>query len=229
MFIKTTALVALLGGASAWRGGDCHNATSKSSCDRVAACTWCVSAAVPSSCKTVAEAKSLPPAVFVCDKTKAPEERDQFLNLRTTARDLPTCISDLEAMIPDAEKIIADIKAGNYPQALADGMALLPEAEKAFTDCTSQEINLSEVFEEIGRFNLENFGAKYFNIDMESVSTCAGDILEMVPEAKMMAPLVIQGKPQVAIEQMPWAKAFKTIADCKNMVQKVSDEMLIIM
>jgi len=29
-------------------------------------------------------------------------------------------------MIPDAEKVIADIKAGNYDQALADGMALLP-------------------------------------------------------------------------------------------------------
>jgi hypothetical protein len=28
--------------------------------------------------------------------------------------DLPTCISDLEAMIPDVEKVIADFKAGNY-------------------------------------------------------------------------------------------------------------------
>jgi len=28
--------------------------------------------------------------------------------------DLPTCISDIEAAIPDVEKIIADFKAGNY-------------------------------------------------------------------------------------------------------------------
>jgi hypothetical protein len=27
--------------------------------------------------------------------------------------DLPTCISDIEALIPDVEKIIADFKAGN--------------------------------------------------------------------------------------------------------------------
>jgi hypothetical protein len=51
--------------------------------------------------------------------------------------DLPTCIADLEAAIPDVEKIIADFKAGNYDQALTDALALLPEAEKAYTDCLS--------------------------------------------------------------------------------------------
>lgn len=38
-------------------------------------------------------------------------------------------------MIAPVEKVIADIKAGNYPQALTDGMALLPDAEKALADC----------------------------------------------------------------------------------------------
>jgi hypothetical protein len=53
--------------------------------------------------------------------------------------DLPTCISDLEAMIPDVEKVIADFKAKNYEQALTDALALAPEAEKAVTDCLSSK------------------------------------------------------------------------------------------
>jgi hypothetical protein len=36
-------------------------------CDANAACTWCDSAAVPASCNTLEDAKSLPPAVFECD------------------------------------------------------------------------------------------------------------------------------------------------------------------
>jgi len=51
--------------------------------------------------------------------------------------DLPTCIADIEASLPDLEKVIADFKAGNYEQALTDGLALLPEVEKAYADCLS--------------------------------------------------------------------------------------------
>ena len=51
--------------------------------------------------------------------------------------DLPTCIADLESMIPGVEKVIADFKSGDYTTALADAMTLLPEAEKAYTDCTA--------------------------------------------------------------------------------------------
>jgi len=51
--------------------------------------------------------------------------------------DLPTCIADLEAAIPDVEKIIADFKAGNYTQALTDALALEPEVTKAYSDCLS--------------------------------------------------------------------------------------------
>ena len=52
-------------------------------------------------------------------------------------KDLPTCISDIEAMIPGVEGLIADIKAGNEAKALSDAMTLAPEAQKAYTDCTS--------------------------------------------------------------------------------------------
>eukprot|EP00245_Coleochaete_scutata_P012860 TRINITY_DN5046_c0_g1_i1.p1 TRINITY_DN5046_c0_g1~~TRINITY_DN5046_c0_g1_i1.p1 ORF type:complete len:138 (-),score=36.84 TRINITY_DN5046_c0_g1_i1:581-994(-) len=42
--------------------------SSKSACNKDAQCTWCTSAAVPSSCFPIRQAKHLPPAVFVCDK-----------------------------------------------------------------------------------------------------------------------------------------------------------------
>jgi len=51
--------------------------------------------------------------------------------------DLPTCITDIEGLIPEVEKIIADFKAGNESQALSDLLAMVPDAEKAYTDCTS--------------------------------------------------------------------------------------------
>jgi phage tail sheath gpL-like len=40
--------------------------------------------------------------------------------------DLATCISDIEAMIPGVEKVIADVKAGNESQALVDLLAMEP-------------------------------------------------------------------------------------------------------
>lgn len=63
--------------------------------------------------------------------------------------DLPTCIADLEAMLPGVESIIADFKAGNYDQALTDAMALLPDAEKAFTDCTASAKSVGGRFKTI--------------------------------------------------------------------------------
>jgi len=42
--------------------------TDQDSCDADDDCAWCVSAAVPSSCETLEDAKSLPPSVFACDK-----------------------------------------------------------------------------------------------------------------------------------------------------------------
>lgn len=40
----------------------------KGACDAADMCTWCTSAAVPSSCYTREQAKHLPSAVFKCDK-----------------------------------------------------------------------------------------------------------------------------------------------------------------
>jgi hypothetical protein len=60
--------------------------------------------------------------------------------------DLPTCISDIEALIPGVESVIADFKAGDYDKALSDGLALLPDAEKAASDCLAS----SHPFKRIG-------------------------------------------------------------------------------
>jgi len=49
-------------------------------------------------------------------------------------------------MIPDVEKVIADIKAGNDTQALTDLLALVPELQKAYTDCTSGAKNIGKKF-----------------------------------------------------------------------------------
>jgi hypothetical protein len=53
--------------------------------------------------------------------------------------DLPTCIADIEGLIPGVEKVIADVKAGNETQALVDLLALEAPATKAYTDCTSSK------------------------------------------------------------------------------------------
>lgn len=45
----------------------CRQYINQLSCDANTTCTWCKSAAVPSSCNTIADAKKLPPAVFSCD------------------------------------------------------------------------------------------------------------------------------------------------------------------
>lgn len=48
---------------------DCNDKyTTKTTCDADAACAWCTSAAVPAACNTLADARSLPPSVFTCDK-----------------------------------------------------------------------------------------------------------------------------------------------------------------
>jgi hypothetical protein len=63
----------------------------------------------------------------------------ESMNKLKHVQELPTCISDIEALIPDLEKVIADFKAGNYEQALTDGLAMLPDAEKAYSDCLSSD------------------------------------------------------------------------------------------
>jgi hypothetical protein len=51
----------------------CGSNTDQNSCDSVADCTWCKSAAVKSSCNSIEDAKSLPPSIFSCDKLQEEE------------------------------------------------------------------------------------------------------------------------------------------------------------
>lgn len=45
----------------------CDDIKDKKDCDN-AKCSWCLAGAVPPSCKTIDEAKALPPSIFQCDK-----------------------------------------------------------------------------------------------------------------------------------------------------------------
>merc|ERR1712032_961851 len=56
-------------------------------CDAVDTCTWCKSAAVPSACVDVENAKHLPPAVFACDEKTLAVEEDEC----GTKKDAATC------------------------------------------------------------------------------------------------------------------------------------------
>ncbi|KAG1698414.1 hypothetical protein DVH05_014956 [Phytophthora capsici] len=54
-------------GLSSGDEGSCHGFTTKDTCIKNH-CSWCICAAVPSSCYTAEEAEQLPPAIFQCDK-----------------------------------------------------------------------------------------------------------------------------------------------------------------
>ena len=44
----------------------CDKLADKDSCDK-GGCSWCEAGAVPDSCKTIEDAKALPPSIFQCD------------------------------------------------------------------------------------------------------------------------------------------------------------------
>jgi len=50
-------------------------------------------------------------------------------------KDLPTCIADIETLVQDGEKIVADYKAKNVTDAIAEIEAIVALIEKAKTDC----------------------------------------------------------------------------------------------
>ena len=62
---KSFAIAALVSATSAQE--KCTYGNQKE-CDADAGCAWCKSAAVPSSCNTLEDAKRLPAGVFICDK-----------------------------------------------------------------------------------------------------------------------------------------------------------------
>jgi len=90
----------------------------------------------------------------------------------TTPQDLPTCISDIEGLIPGVEGLIADFKAGNYEKALTDGLALLPDAEKALSDCMSSEkkeriMKIVDIISKVSK--------------VQDLPTCISDIEALIP------------------------------------------------
>jgi hypothetical protein len=43
----------------------------------------------------------------------------------------PTCMADLMKLLPEAQKVVADVEAGNMAQAETDFEAMIPDMEKA--------------------------------------------------------------------------------------------------
>jgi len=83
---KALSALALFGAAAA-QDDACHTAyTAKDACVANKTCTWCVSAAVPSSCFTKENGAKLPPAVFQCGSAtvKAVRRRSEILSQADT-------------------------------------------------------------------------------------------------------------------------------------------------
>jgi hypothetical protein len=88
-------------------------------------------------------------------------------------RDLPTCISDIEAAIPGVEQAIADFKSGDYEKALTDVLAIVPDLEKAASDCLSQE--KKDAINKI-KDTLKIMG------NVKDLPTCISDIEAAIPD-----------------------------------------------
>jgi len=63
-------------------GGTCGALAAKDACDKEDACTWCDAGAVPSSCKSLEDAKGLPPSIFYCDKLQAAKPAGKKVELK---------------------------------------------------------------------------------------------------------------------------------------------------
>jgi hypothetical protein len=115
-------------------------------------------------------------------------------------KDLPTCISDIEALIPGVESVIADFKAGDYTKALSDGLALVPELEKAETDCLASKPK-------------KNLG------DMQK---CIADIQGLVPGLEKVIADLKAGNENAAILQLTlmMPKIEAAYADCTGPSKK---------
>mmetsp|Transcript_15729 Transcript_15729/g.26531 ORF Transcript_15729/g.26531 Transcript_15729/m.26531 type:complete len:413 (-) Transcript_15729:94-1332(-) len=58
-------------------GEQCEGQIDQNSCDALASCSWCKSAAVRPACRNLEDAKKLPPAVFQCDKLEETKVEDE--------------------------------------------------------------------------------------------------------------------------------------------------------
>ena len=66
----------LLGNIQLTDDEDMCNALPEAGCHANKACSWCVAAAVPSACHSVANGKALPPGPFTCDNISEPKPVD---------------------------------------------------------------------------------------------------------------------------------------------------------
>jgi tetratricopeptide (TPR) repeat protein len=126
--------------------------------------------------QALTDALALVPAVEKAATDCLSSKKNEFHALKSHGlKDLPTCIADIEAAIPDLEKVIADFKAGNYEQALTDGLALVPTIEKAATDCLSTaKPHLAH-----GIHKFKKFLSK---INVGDLPTCIADIEASIPD-----------------------------------------------
>ena len=90
---------------------DCNDKyTTRTSCDADAACTWCLSGAVPPACNTLKDAKGLPPGVFTCDH----KEEESMASLKTD--DSSAFLSAMPMVGPDGKHNHDGRHGGDYGQ-----------------------------------------------------------------------------------------------------------------
>lgn len=121
--IGNAAAKLLLGNIKLDDDEDMCNALSESGCHSNKNCSWCVAAAVPSACHSVANGKALPPGPFTCDNISAKKVDinvtmmvqivEGFLKGAVEAEgltDIEKCIQDAEGVVKDAETAITDFE-----------------------------------------------------------------------------------------------------------------------
>jgi len=130
--------------------------------------------------------------------------------------DLPTCIADIEGAIPDVEKIIADIKAGNYDQALTDALALEPVVQKAITDCTSAA--RPKVMHK-----LHHVKKMLSKIPVGDLPTCIADIEAAIPDVeKIIADFKAGNYTQALTDALALEpEVQKAITDCTSSAKAI--------
>eukprot|EP00929_Paragymnodinium_shiwhaense_P022945 TRINITY_DN144_c0_g1_i17.p1 TRINITY_DN144_c0_g1~~TRINITY_DN144_c0_g1_i17.p1 ORF type:complete len:392 (-),score=101.88 TRINITY_DN144_c0_g1_i17:268-1443(-) len=78
---KAAVAILALAGTSLAQDDACRSAHStEADCVKDTKCSWCKSAAVPSSCATKENAAKLPPAVFQCSKSTVTRRRSEILS-----------------------------------------------------------------------------------------------------------------------------------------------------
>ena len=187
-------------------------------------CISDLEAAIPDVEKVIADFKSknydqaltdalaLVPAAEKAYTDCLSSKKKEFKNYK----DLPTCIADIEAAIPDVEKVIADFKAGNYDQALTDALALVPTVEKAYSDCLSSA--KPHIMKRVHK--LKKFISK---INVGDLPTCISDIEAAIPDVeKVIADFKAGNYDQALTDALALVPAAeKAYTDCLSSAKQI--------